>query len=33
MNNRIKRLGADGYYLAHNHISESAIPSLSLIHI
>lgn len=28
MNNRIKRLGADGYYLAHNHISESAIPSM-----
>ena len=28
MNNRIKRLGADGYYLAHNHISDSAIPSM-----
>lgn len=28
MNNRIKRLGADGYYLAHNHISKSAIPSM-----
>ena len=28
MNNRIKRLGADGYYLAHNHISESANPSM-----
>lgn len=27
MNNRIKRLGADGYYLAHNHNSDSAIPS------
>lgn len=28
MNNRMQRLGADGYYLAHNHISDSAIPSL-----
>ncbi len=28
MNNRIKRLGADGYYLAHNHISDSAVPSM-----
>lgn len=28
MNNRMKRLGADGYYLAHNHISDSAIPSM-----
>lgn len=27
MNNRMKRLGADGYYLAHNHSSESAKPS------
>ena len=27
MNNRIKRLGADGYYLAHNHCSNSAKPS------
>lgn len=28
MNNRMQRLGADGYYLAHNHISDSAIPSM-----
>ena len=28
MNNRIKRLGADGYYLAHNHISDSTVPSM-----
>lgn len=28
MNSRMKRLGADGYYLAHNHISNSAIPSM-----
>lgn len=27
MNNRIQRLGATGYYLAHNHISDSAVPS------
>lgn len=27
MNNRIQRLGADGYYLAHNHSSNSAKPS------
>lgn len=27
MNNRMQRLGADGYYLAHNHSSESAKPS------
>lgn len=27
MNNRIQRLGANGYYLAHNHISDSAVPS------
>lgn len=27
MNNRMQRLGADGYYLAHNHCSNSAIPS------
>lgn len=27
MNNRIKRLRADGYYLAHNHSSSSAKPS------
>lgn len=28
MNNRMKRLSADGYYLAHNHISNSATPSM-----
>ena len=33
MNNRIKRLGADGYYLAHNHISESANPSMEDMNI
>ena len=27
MNNRMQRLGADGYYLAHNHCSDSAKPS------
>lgn len=27
MNNRMQRLGADGYYLAHNHCSNSAKPS------
>lgn len=27
MKNRIERLKADGYYLAHNHTSESAKPS------
>lgn len=27
MKNRIKRLQADGYYLEHNHATESAIPS------
>ena len=27
MNNRIRRLGADGYYLVHNHSSSSAKPS------
>lgn len=33
MNNRIKRLGADGYYLAHNHISDSAVPSMEDMNI
>ena len=28
MKSRMRRLGADGYYLVHNHISDSAIPSL-----
>lgn len=28
MNNRMKRLSADGYYLVHNHISDSANPSV-----
>lgn len=29
MRNRMKRLNADGYYLAHNHPTESATPSKS----